>query len=158
MTKYLNISNQGVSNRHPVDPSLPAGGGVIRTEVLCNQVGIRRVPSGWTYLTLAQVLRRSCHEAGWRMWIENKLHHLLNTHIPMWPLKSHDCIIWLLQLLAAAASQIVCCAAHRTDKMEGHCLKTHVFQACFNKPWCIYTKTTQTARMTTLLTNKQWSL
>lgn len=128
-------TNQGLSNRQSVAPSL-VGGGVIPKEVLRNQVGIRRVPSGFTYLTLAQVPRQPCHEAGWRVWMENKLHHLLNTHLPMWPLKSHDYIIWLLQLLVAAVSQIVCCVGHSTDKMEGQGLK-HVFQACFNKPWFI---------------------
>lgn len=130
-TIWQNISGfvyamQGRSNRHSVDPSLLAGGGVIPKEVLCNQVGMRRVPSGCTYLMLAQVPRQPWHGAGRRVWMENKLHHLLNTHLPMWPLKSHDSIIWLLQLLAAAVSQIVCFAGHGTDKMEGHGLK-HMF-------------------------------
>lgn len=95
-------AKQGLSNRHSADPLLLADGGVIPKEVLCNQMGIRQVPSGYTYLMLAQVPRQPCHEAGWRVWIENKLHHLLNTHLPMRPLKSHDYIIWLLRLLQPA--------------------------------------------------------
>lgn len=119
-------TNHELSNRQSAAPSLVGGGGVIPKEVLGNQVGIRRVPSGCTYLMLAQVPRQPCHEAVWRVWMQNKLHHLLNTHLPMWPLKSHDYIIWLLQLLVAAVSQIVCCAGHGTDKMGGQGLK-HMF-------------------------------